>query len=145
MKEYITGTVTMVNGDVTVTGSGTSFANNVSAGDWFRVDADGTGSSSVWYEVSSVTDATHLELTAVYAGTGASGRAYTISEEPNLPPVFHPLILYKTALDRCIDRDAKQTQVLAALVERSLGRAKQNDEGYNTDTHIPSIYQKGRR
>jgi len=145
MKEYTTGTVAMTNGDATVTGTGTAFTTNVSAGDWYRVDADGTGSSSVWYEVSSVTDATHLELTSTYAGTTVSGKAYTISEEPNLPPVFHPLIIYKTALDRCIDRDAKQTQILAAMFERSLGRTKAIDEGYNTDTRVPSIYGKGRR
>jgi len=145
MVEYTTGTVSVTNGDATVTGSGTDFLSNVSAGDWFRIDADGIGSSSVWYEVSSVTNATSLELTSTYAGTTVSGKAYTISEEPTLPPIFHPLIIAKASLDRAGDRDAKQMQLLVAMVERALGRAKALDEGYNTDTRVPSIYGKGRR
>ena len=92
-----------------------------------------------------MTNATALELTSTYAGTTASGRNYTISEEPNLPPIFHPLIVAKAALDRSSDRDAKQLQVLIGMVERALGRIKAIDEGYNTDTRVSSIYSKGRR
>lgn len=145
MVEYTTGTVAVTNGDATVTGTGTDFVSNVSAGDWFRIDADRTGSSSVWYEVSSITNATSLELSSTYAGSTVTGKAYTISEEPNLPPIFHPLIACKSALDRAADRDAKQLQVLVAMTQRALGLAKSIDEGYNTDTQVPSIYTKGRR
>ena len=153
MVEYTTGTAAVTNGDATVTVTGGDFVSNVSAGDWFRIDADGTGSSSVWYEVSSVTDTTvalgvyttHLELTSTYAGATVSGKAYTISEEPALPPIFHPLIICKTALDRAADRDAKQLQFLVAMTQRALEKAKALDEGYNTDTRVPSIYGKGRR
>ena len=141
MVEYTTGTVSVTNGSVTVTGSGTDFSSNVSAGDYFRIDGDGTGSASVWYKVSSVDSATQITLTSNYTGTTQSGVAYTISEAPSLPPVFHPLIILKSAIDRATDRDAKQVNVWTAMLTEYLGRAKQVDEGYNYDTELESIYK----
>lgn len=73
MSQYRAGTVTVVNGDQTVTGTGTEFLSYVAAGDHFFVSGSG-----VPYRVGSVTDDTHLELSAPYAGTGLSGLAYVI-------------------------------------------------------------------
>ncbi len=73
MSQYRDGTVTLVNGDATVTGTGTAFTTNVAAGDLFDRTGDG-----VAYYVGSVTDDTHLELSAAYAGVGGSGLAYLI-------------------------------------------------------------------
>jgi len=142
MKEYTTGTVSVTNGSKVVTGSGTDFSSNVSAGDYFRIDGDGTGSASVWYKIDSVDSATQITLETAYAGTTQSGVEYTISEAPNLPPVFHPLIKLKACIDRATDRDAKQLQVWTVLLSQYLGRAKQIDEGYNYDTSLESIYQQ---
>jgi len=61
------GTVTFTNASANVTGSGTTFTSDVVANDWL-VGADG-----LLYQVQSVTDNTHLVLTATYAGTTASG------------------------------------------------------------------------
>ena len=142
MTEYTTGTVAVTNNSANVTGTGTSFALNCAVGDWFRIDVDGTGSSSVWYKILTITDATHIVLSSVYTGTTNTSRAYTISEEPSLPPVFHPLIIHKSAVDRAIDRDAKSMQAQILLLERYLGRVKQSDEGYNWNTEVQSIYRK---
>jgi hypothetical protein len=60
MSHYEDGTVEVINGDATVTGSGTQFEDNVSAGDLFKIQGE-----NVLYEVASITDDTHLTLTAI--------------------------------------------------------------------------------
>lgn len=74
MPQYRTGTVTVANADATVVGLGTEFVANVAAGDLFSIEDSG-----VFYEVASVTDDTHLELSATYAGAGAAGQSYLLS------------------------------------------------------------------
>jgi hypothetical protein len=67
---YSTGTVTVTNGDATVTGAGgATFGQNL-VGSIFS-SADG-----LYYVVDSVTNATTLELTTVYAGGTLAGQAY---------------------------------------------------------------------
>lgn len=74
MSQYIAGTVAVTNGSAAVVGTGTLFAANVAAGDLFTVQG-----SSVPYEVGSVTDDTHLTLTANYAGADDAAAAYAIT------------------------------------------------------------------
>ena len=74
MSQYRTGTVTVTNADATVVGVGTAFTDNVVAGDLFTLPGSG-----IFYEVASITDDTHLELTANYAGETAEGVTYIIS------------------------------------------------------------------
>jgi hypothetical protein len=71
--KYSDGTVT-VSADPTVTGSGTAWTDYIEAGDLFMVLGD-----EAFYTVASVTDDTHLELTASYAGTPAAGQSYQIT------------------------------------------------------------------
>lgn len=89
MKEYTTGTCATAAGDATVTGTGTDFVNNVSPGDAFRKDLY----SQDWYLVSSVTDATHLELTATYPITTTT-TAYTCCNVPQCPVSLQLAIFY---------------------------------------------------
>jgi len=72
--QYKDGTITTVDTDATITGSGTAFTDNVTAGDLFLVASEPT-----LYTVASVTDDTHLELSAPYSGTGAGGLSYRIT------------------------------------------------------------------
>lgn len=74
MSQYIDGTVTVTSGSAAVVGSGTLFSSHVAAGDLFTIIG-----SSVPYVVGSVTDDTHLTLTANYAGTTAAGASYAIT------------------------------------------------------------------
>jgi hypothetical protein len=64
------GTVAVTNGSVTVVGIGTTFKNNLVAGEPITIAGGG-------YTIQSVTDNTHLTLTTNYAGTTASGLAYS--------------------------------------------------------------------
>lgn len=72
---YDIGTVTVVNGNATVTGSGTLWTSGM-VGWWFKKDGD-----SRKYVISSVTSATVLVLTQTYAGTGTAGSNYDVYSE----------------------------------------------------------------
>lgn len=76
MAQYKTGSVTVTNGSATVTGLGTLWSAEVSAGDIFTIVG-----SNAWYEVASVASNTSLTLTANYGGTSASGASYAITRD----------------------------------------------------------------
>ena len=86
MSQYSTGTASVTNGSATVTGSGTLWLANVSAGDSFTVAGDG-----VMYDVASVDSDTQITLSAPYAGTTASGAVYTIARDFTSPDNFPEL------------------------------------------------------
>ena len=69
---YRTGTVTVTASSATVTGAGTTWLNQVKAGDIFTVDRDR------FYEVDSVASNTSLTLNDAYAGSSAGGQPYAI-------------------------------------------------------------------
>lgn len=79
MPWYKTGTVTVTNGSPAVVGVGTTWGNGaITPGDSFSlVDASGAAVSP-HYEVLTVTDDTHLTLTANYGGTTAAGAKYAL-------------------------------------------------------------------
>ena len=60
-----TGTITVTNGSATFTGSGTTFTN-LSSGDYI-------GIGGAFFQVSSITNDTSLEIVSVYNGTTSSG------------------------------------------------------------------------
>jgi hypothetical protein len=72
MAWYRTGTVTVTNGSATVTGTGTDFVSNASAGEAF-LGADGRT-----YEIAQVISATQLQLAGVYQGATAGGQGYAV-------------------------------------------------------------------
>lgn len=74
---YRTGTVSVTNGSANVVGVGTLWLTQASVGDIFL------GPDLVEYEITSITDDTHLALkqingTAAYAGTTNSAQVYAI-------------------------------------------------------------------
>ena len=81
---YQTGTVALVNGDETVELTGGVFTGNVNDGGIF------VGPDNVPYAVGSVTDDTHLELAAPFAGVSGSGLSYQITND--YTPKGFPLV-----------------------------------------------------
>lgn len=73
---YATGTVTTTNGSPIVTGSGTSWLDNVAAiGSYFMISGD-----SVVYQVSSIDSDTQLTLSSNYVCTSCgAGKSYTLA------------------------------------------------------------------
>jgi hypothetical protein len=95
MSEYSTGTVAVTNANTAVTGTDTLWLTNVSAGDYFRVDANGIAESSIWYKIASVTTDTALVLESAYGEATESLMDYTGSVSPIVfPSEFHEFILY---------------------------------------------------
>lgn len=95
VADYTTGTiVSIANGASAVVGSGTSWTAQM-AGRWIRFTYSDTANTGdgMWYEISSVTDTTHLTLVRAYGGTSisAGSAAYTIGQMPLLPEAFHDM------------------------------------------------------
>jgi hypothetical protein len=72
MAWYSTGTVNVVNGSTTVNATGTSFIDNVDAGEALLAP-DGK-----LYEIAAVTSMTSLTLASPYLGTTTNNQSYTI-------------------------------------------------------------------
>ncbi len=79
--EYNAGTVSVQNGSATVTGSGTSWDVDDANFLWFGVDGDNQATTlqGIAYEISTITDSTHLELKTVYNGSTDSGLTYSMA------------------------------------------------------------------
>lgn len=99
VADYTTGTiVSIANAATTVTGSGTTWTAKM-AGRFIRFtdsDTANTGDGA-WYEISSVTSATVLELKAAYNGTSiaAGSAAYTIGQVSVLPEQYQELPIHR--------------------------------------------------
>lgn len=74
-SNYTTGTISVTNGDATVTGSGTAWntSTNAEVGEYINLP-DGK-----WYKIISIASDTSLEIEVDYQGPTASGQDYTIS------------------------------------------------------------------
>lgn len=74
-SNYSTGTISVTNGDATVTGSSTVWntATNAEAGEYIKLP-DGK-----WYKIVSIASNTSLEIEIAYQGSTLSGQSYTIS------------------------------------------------------------------
>ncbi len=90
--DYTTGTVSVTNGDATITGVGTTFVENME-NRWIRItEPSGDGQ---WYQIADFTDTTHLELVNPYQGPTVSGGNYIIGEMPIMPEDYQDLALYR--------------------------------------------------
>lgn len=95
LVDYTTGTVAAAtNADETVTGGSTSWATNA-VGNYLRIDY--TYGDFRWYEISSITSTTELELVKPFEGTTFTGQSetYTIGEFSYIPGEYHPLLFYR--------------------------------------------------
>lgn len=70
--EYTTGTISITTATATVTGSGTSWLANASAGEYIRIGED-------LYLIQSVDSNTSITLSSTYIGVTISGKTYGIA------------------------------------------------------------------
>ena len=136
VADYTTGTiVTTVNGDETIVGSGTSWTTGM-ADKYIRITS--TNAANVgdgkWYEISSITDGTNLELVAPYEGTAitAGSGAYTLADVPLLPESFHDIILWRPLADYWFRNDD------ADLAKFYLGKFKDDFKSLITSYGSPT-------
>ena len=83
MSQYKAGTANVTNGSATVTGSGTLWSANVSAGDSFTI-----ASTGVVYDVAAVNSNTSITLSVAYAGPTVTGAVYAIGTSFTVPDNF---------------------------------------------------------
>jgi hypothetical protein len=76
VQTAVTGTnVGVTSASAAVTGTGTAFTTQLVVGDWLQFASDATGT---YYQVLSITDDTHLTLTANFVGsTGSTTAKFT--------------------------------------------------------------------
>lgn len=74
-QQYATGTASFVLNDATVTFAGGADTANLKAGDYITIGTT-YSSDDTWYEILSITDGTHVELTADYAEANSGAVAY---------------------------------------------------------------------
>ena len=95
LADYTTGNISAATlTDETITGSSTAWATNA-VGNWIRIDY--TYGDFQWYEISSITSITALELVKPYEGVTFTGQAetYKIGEFSYIPGEYHPLLIYR--------------------------------------------------
>lgn len=114
IDDYITGTiVSIANGATTVTGSGTTWTTSM-AGRWIQIAESNTDNKGdgYWYEVSSVTNATTLELKKPYQGTSiATGAAaYILGQITYEPEAYQMAPIYRAVAQFW---DLKENMVLS--------------------------------
>lgn len=122
--DYATGTVTVTNASTAVVGAGGAAWTQNMVGRWLNVPqttSDATSGDDEWYQIASVTDATHLVLNNQYqGGTATSGSgAYTIGEVPILPEDFQDLPLYRAlyVYFNSITKDPESAKYYKALYD----------------------------
>lgn len=96
--DYSNGTVSLTNGDATVTGSGTIFTPAM-VGRWFTITDTSVPGQGYWYKIVTYTSATSIELNQPWNAADAAGKSFLIGESPQLPEEAHILLPVGTAAD----------------------------------------------
>ncbi len=135
--EYTTGTVTFTTGTAIV-GLSTIWTGLNTANTYFiRNDADGTGSASVWNQITTFNTDTTATLSTNFNGTSGTGITYTISQISKLPARFDKAMLYKTCL--IIDPDNVQNEKWTSLYSEALGLENKVENKLKRDSNFKSF------
>ena len=123
-------TVSVTNNTTTVTASGNTFLNWM-ANQWIRIPYSSTNSTNgdnQWYQIASVTDATHLVLMNPYTGATVTAGNFTIGQVSILPEDYQDLPLYRMAIIYYTTRfpDPTRAQIYQKLWDD--GEARLNQE-----------------
>lgn len=133
--DYETGTVAVVNGSATVTGTTTVWTSAM-VGRMFRIRDN--SNDDIWYRITAVASNTSLTLENVYSGDNASGVSYTIGEVPNIPEEYHLHIadygLYRYYMRR---RDKEIAAMFKSDFENGLNRAKREYSSKSASQYVP--------
>lgn len=95
LSETTAGTLLSVAAaGTTVTGNTNTKFTEATTGDWFRVDALGTGADSQWYRIISIAHDSSLTLATAFANSAITVANYTIARAPEMPTRMHVAIIY---------------------------------------------------
>jgi hypothetical protein len=120
--DYATGTVSVVNGSVDITHSGSGF-NQSMVGRYFHVT---DGSDGRWYRIASFTSTSSLKLENFYEGVTGS-RAFRIGEVMKIPQGFQKApVDYALSVFYETEGSAKDSEKYLLRFERALKQAKKS-------------------
>lgn len=147
LRELVTGTATLsgASGTALVLTSNASMTASLDTARtlYIRNDADGTGSASIWGEITTVTNGSVATLNSAHSVslTSGAGLTYTISEISEWPARFDDAITYKAAW--IVDPDSVQGNKWAALTNEALGTNLTTETKRNRVSELKSF--PGRR
>lgn len=106
LSETSAGTISQIQaGATTVTGNTNTRFTEATTGDWFRVDALGTGADSLWYRIIAIQHDSSLTLATAFANTAITSLAtYSIARAPEMPARMHIAIVYGTVRSLELDQ-----------------------------------------
>lgn len=134
--DYTTGTVTVTEGDATITHSAAGFTPEM-VGRYFYV-TDGTHGEE--YQIVTYTDTSHMELENVYEGASGAGKSFLIGVVPDIPDEYHDAIV-----DYCIARFYKRQKDLPTSREfmkdfkDAIDECKELYSSPTSDDNIPNL------
>lgn len=83
-------TISITNGDVTVTSSGSDFTPQMQ-GLWFQVNGV---TDLTWYEIVGVPDSSHLTLKSAFVGITGTGLGFTVGQLSILPEEYQDVPIH---------------------------------------------------
>lgn len=131
----LTGTLTFTGGSTAVTGSGTAFLSEVSAGQYIRRG----DAPNQWYLVSSVTNNTALVLNSVFGETTGAGTAGN-SEKYDFNPYQ---MCYETYLDKIYSCGSRYPSGTPSTALKSAGGAIRKWDTKGDWSNAPYIRDRG--
>lgn len=148
LYEYTNGTACATQDQLTVIGVDTRWdSDGITAGMWFRFDADGTGDKSHWYLIEEVVSDTELKLAETYKGVtrilgDSEDEAYTVCNASKLPMALDKAIIAQAAASGLNDAgevaQAKvQFEVYAGIKEMVTKKQRRT-----TSSRMKTIYSK---
>ena len=96
LAETTAGTISSIQANATtIFGNTNTRFTEATTGDWFRVDALGTGADSQWYRILAISNDSSLTLATAFANTAiTSSASYTIARAPEMPARMHIAVVY---------------------------------------------------
>lgn len=131
--DYTTGTITVTNGSANVVGSGTTFTANMVGRYLFVTDGSADGMA---YKITSFTDATHITLENVYAGTTGGSKTYLVGECPNIPEEYHESLIDYACYRYYLRRKDPLAKDFKAIFDDAMFNCQEQYGSKSTSTYI---------
>lgn len=133
--DYETGTVTVTNGNTTITHSATGFTNSM-VGRYFHVT---DGSDDNWYQIVDFTSTSALVIENYYEGLSGGGKAFTIGPVPEIPEEYHDSIIDYCLARFYLRRDQKKAADFMVLFSAALDECKETYASPTSQVVIPNL------
>lgn len=135
LADYVTGSIlTAVNGNQTITGTGTTFTASM-IGRFLRITESDTANQGdgEWYEIAGYTSATVITLDSLYAGTAitAGSAPYVIGQVSLFPEAYQMIPIYKALVHyfTSVKPDQLKAKLYNDMYTNLLSEMESNDAG----------------